>query len=143
MRVLNRERNGKMLIDCMVISIGITLLILGIDQLLRLKRRGKRSRQERQSLLVGLACVPAYVVMSALGLLLSIAAPEAQTQFGGALFESAVLTGRFIWAASLAAGVAGLVLRGRGKPQAGLLAQLAAMGYIAVFGILCVTSGVL
>ena len=74
MRVLNRERNGKMLIDCMVISIGITLLILGIDQLLRLKRRGKRSRQERQSLLVGLACVPAYVVMSALGLLLSIAA---------------------------------------------------------------------
>ena len=129
--------------DCIVISFLLMLLILGIDQLLRRKQKHKRTKQEKQSLLIGIICVPAYVLMSLLGTVLTIAAPEAQTQFGGLLFESAVLTGRFIWAASLVAIIAGLVLRKRGNPQAAKLAQMAAMGYIAVFGILCVASGVL
>lgn len=129
--------------DCIVISFLLMLLILGIDQLLRRKQKHKRTKQEKQSLLIGIICVPAYVLMSLLGTLLTIAAPEAQTQFGGLLFESAVLTGRFIWAAALVAIIAGLVLRKRGNPQAAKLAQMAAMGYIAVFGILCVASGVL
>ena len=132
-----------MIIDCFMISFVIMLLIFGIDQLLRRKQQGKRSRQEKQSLLIGIVCVPAYVLMSLLGVMLSIAQPQVQTQYSGLLFESAMLTGKFIWVVSLAAIIAGFVLRRQKKPQAAKLAQLAAMGYIAVFGFLCVASGLL
>lgn len=134
---------GKMIIDCIVISAGIMVLMLLIDQLLRIRQKSKRTRQEKQSLLIGIACVPAYVLMSFLGALLVIAAPDVQTEFGGWMYEAAVMLGRFNWAASLAAVVAGIVLRKRGNPQASKLAQLAAMGYIAVFGILCLSAGIL
>ena len=118
-------------------------LMFGIDFLLRRKRWKKNTREEKQSLLVSLACLPAYVFLSVLGMLLGIAAPTAETVYGGLLFDMAVMTGRFIWVVSIAAFVLGLVLRKRGNPRGSKLAQLAAMGYIALFGILCVASGLL
>jgi len=132
-----------MIVDCILISMVLMLLVLGVDQLLRLKQRKKRTKAERQSLLISVACVPAYVLMSFLGMLLAIAGPDIQTQFGGWMYEAAVMLGRFNWLVSLAAVAMGIVLRKRGEPQAGKLAQMAAMGYIAVFGILCVASGLL
>jgi len=132
-----------MIVDCILISMILMLLILGTDQLLRYKQRSKRTKVEKQSLLISIACVPAYVLMSFLGMLLVIAAPDIQTQFGGWMYQAAVMLGRFNWLVSLAAVVMGLILRKRGEPQAGKMAQMAAMGYIAAFGILCVASGVL
>ena len=132
-----------MIVDCILISMILMLLVLGVDQLLCLKQRKKRTKAERQSLLISVACVPAYVLMSFLGMLLAIAGPDIQTQFGGWMYEAAVMLGRFNWLVSLAAVAMGIVLRKRGEPQAGKLAQMAAMGYIAVFGILCVASGLL
>ena len=132
-----------MITDCIFVSVILILMVLGIDQLLRIRVRKKRTKVEKQSLMVGVACIPAYVLMSILGILLAIAAPEAQTQFGGWMYEAAVMLGRFNWLVSLAAVAAGIVMRKRGNPQGAKLAQLAAMGYIAVFGILCMASGLL
>ena len=100
-----------MITDCIFVSVILILMVLGIDQLLRIRVRKKRTKVEKQSLMVGVACIPAYVLMSILGILLAIAA--------------------------------GIVMRKRGNPQGAKLAQLAAMGYIAVFGILCMASGLL
>ena len=132
-----------MIVDCIVLSVIIVLAVLGVDQLLRRKKRRKRTAQEKQSLVFGVACVPAYVLMSFLGALLAIAAPDMQTQFGGLLYEAAVMTGRFIWLVSLVAITMGIVYRKNDNPQASKLAQLAAMGYIAIFSILCLAAGIL
>ncbi|MBR6570205.1 MAG: hypothetical protein IKK75_07100 [Clostridia bacterium] len=132
-----------MIVDCIALSVVIILVVLGVDQLLRRKKRRKRTAQEKQSLIFGVACVPAYVLMSFLGALLTIAAPDMQTQFGGLLYEAAVMTGRFIWLVSLVAITMGIVYRKNDNPQASKLAQLAAMGYIAIFSILCLAAGIL
>ena len=132
-----------MIVDCIALSVVIMLVVLGVDQLLRRKKRRKRTAQEKQSLVFGVACVPAYVLMSFLGALLAIAAPDMQTQFGGLLYEAAVMTGRFIWLVSLVAITMGIVYRKNDNPQASKLAQLAAMGYIAIFSILCLAAGIL
>ena len=128
---------------CLLLCLVLMLLIAGIDQLLRRTTPQKRTRQEKQSLTISVACVPAYVLIWVLGALLVIAAPDIQSQFGGWMYEAAVMLGRFNWLVSLAAIVAGIVMRKRGNPQGAKLAQLAAMGYIAVFGILCMASGLL
>ena len=132
-----------MILLCLLICLVLMLLIAGVDQLLRRKVQRKRTRQEKQSLTISVACVPAYVLMSVLGLLLVIADTEAQTQLGGWMYEAAVMLGRFNWLVAMAAIVAGIVMRKRGNPQGAKLAQLAAMGYIAVFGLLCLFSGLL
>jgi len=132
-----------MIADCILISVCIVLVVLGADQLLRRKKRRKRTAQEKQSLIFGVACVPAYVLMSFLGVLLAIAAPDIQTQFGGFLYEAAVMTGRFVWLVSLVAIAMGIVYRKNDNPQASKLVQLAAMGYIAIFSILCLAAGIL
>jgi len=127
----------------LLMFIVVILLLFGVDFLLRRKKWRENTKQEKQSLLIGAACVPAYELLSVLGIFLSIAAPTAETELGGWLFDAAVMTGRFIWIVSLAAVILGLFLRKRGNPQASKLAQLAAMGYIAVFGMLCLASGIL
>ena len=127
----------------LLIIVVLYVLLWGGDRLLRRKKWHENTRQEKQSILIGAACVPAYVLLSILGILLVIADPGAESNLGGWMYEAAVMIGRFNWLVALGAMVSSLILRKRGSVQYSKLVHFGAMGYLALFGVLCLAAGIL
>ena len=115
-----------------MITLGIAGVVLGIDYLLRKKSWKANSKQEKISLLVNMLSGGPYAFLSVLGLLWGIVTNSPETAFGEILYDATFVLGGIYWIVALAAVIASLIFRKKGKIKESILVNVIAFAYITV-----------
>ena len=119
--------NPWIMITCVVAG-----AVFGIDRLLRRKKWKDNSKEEQISLLVNMLSTGPYIFLSAVGMLWGLASGYPTTAFGEVLYEVTLFLGGTYFVVALAAVIASLILRKRGKIKASTWINVIALVYIVV-----------
>ena len=115
-----------------VITLITAGIVFGIDYLLRRKKWKDNSKEEKTSLLVNMFSVGPYAFLSALGLLLGIAAGSPETAFGEMLYEATLTMASVYFIIAAAAVILSFILRKIGKTKLSIWVNIIALAYIVI-----------
>ena len=107
-------------------------VVLLIDFIARRKKWSENTKAEKTGLILTALVAFPYIFCSIYGYLFGILGPRGSSDFMVALYEIVVLGGQGVLFVSLAATIASLVLRKRGKASASNWALLIGLLYCAV-----------
>lgn len=113
-----------------IISIPIAGIVFLLDYLLRRKKWKENTKGEKASLIVNMASVVPYMILSAFGMLMGIVGYDSQNAFGAILVDVTLAMGGIYFIIAAAAVIATLILRKIGKIKASIWINAAALAYI-------------
>lgn len=116
----------------LMITLVLAGIVFGIDYLLRKKKWGNNTKEEKISLLVNMFSAGPYAFLSALGLLWGIAANRPETAVGEVLYNATLTMGSIYFVIAIVAVIVSLILRKYGKIKASIWVNAISLMYIVI-----------
>ena len=108
------------------ITIGIFLALVYylIDLILRRRKWSSNTKEEKISLVLGMAILSVYAFCSALGMLVGIVG-GGNSILAEVVHQATIAVGAVIWLLSLVSAIGSIILRKKGKARASIMIHLA------------------
>ena len=126
------------------IAIGIFLALVYylIDLIVRRKKWSNNTKEEKISLVLGMAILSVYAFCSALGMLIGIVGGGGSV-LAEFIHQATIAVGAVIWLLSLISAIGSIILRKKGKARASIMIHLAGGGSCALTFLLIVLSEII
>ena len=124
-----------------IIGLPFAGIIFGIDYLMRKTKWNDNTKGEKISLLVNMVSVVPYMILSAFGLFIGITGNGTETAFGNFLYNVTLYMAAIFVFVALAAVIATLILRKKGKIKASIWINVIAILYIVVVSVVNFLAG--
>lgn len=115
-----------------IITIVTAGIVFGIDYLLRKKKWKNNSKIEKISLIINMFSVGPNVFLSILSMFWGIVPGNPKTNFGNILYDVTLTLGGAYFVVAIAATIASLILRIKGKIKASVWVNIIAIAYIVI-----------
>ena len=126
------------------IAIGLFLALVYylIDLIVRRKKWSNNTKEEKISLVLGMAILSVYAFCSALGMLIGIVGGGGSV-LSEFIHQATIAVGAVIWLLSLVSALGSIILRKKGKARASIMIHLAGGGSCALMFLLIVLSEII
>lgn len=125
-----------------VIGIFLAVVYYLIDLIVRRKKWSSNTKEEKISLVLGMAILSVYAFCSVLGMLVGIVGGGGSV-LSEVIHQATIAVGAVIWLLSLVSAIGSIILRKKGKARVSILIHLAGGGSCALMFLLMVLSEII
>ena len=124
-----------------IMSLPLAAIVFLLDYLLRRKKWKENTKGEKVSLIVNMASIAPYMILSAYGMFMGIAGYGTETDLGAVLMDIVLTMGFVFVIVAAVAVIATLILRKFGKIKASIWINAVAIAYIVLVTLVHVLIG--
>ena len=115
-----------------IIGIPIAGIVFLVDYLMRRKKWNSNTTLEKVSLIINMASVVPYMILSAFGMLMGILGCGSETVFGYYLYKVTLVMAGIYFFVALGTVIGSLILRKLGKTKLSIWINVISIAYIVV-----------